>query len=101
MDLLKRLLAPKKDFSKLVKDGAVIIDVRSKEEYLAGHIHGSRNIPLDTIKNEIDAIKILNKPIITVCRSGNRSGLAKSILSSGGIEVYNGGAWKNLKDNLR
>ena len=101
MDWLKRLLAPKKDFVKLLKDGAVIIDVRSKEEYLAGHIHGSRNIPLDTIKNEISALKKLDKPVITVCRSGNRSSLAKSILSSEGIEVYNGGAWKNLNDKIR
>ena len=101
MDLLKRLLKRKKDFAKLLKDGAVIIDVRSKEEYVSGHIHGSLNIPLDTIKNEIDALKKLNKPVITVCRSGNRSSLAKSILSSEGIEVYNGGAWKSLEDKIR
>jgi rhodanese-related sulfurtransferase len=38
--------------------------------------------------------------VITVCRSGSRSGMAKSILKSAGIEVYNGGPWNVLKSKI-
>ena len=95
--LIKRLFKPKVDFVKLIKEGALVVDVRTKSEYGSGHIDGSKNIPLDKIKTEIKILKQLNKPIITVCRSGTRSGLAKSILTSAGLEAYNGGAWTNLK----
>ncbi len=96
-ELIKSLFQPKADLGNLVKEGALIVDVRTRGEYEAGHIAGSRNIPLDTIKNEAATLKKINKPIITVCRSGNRSGMAKSILAAAGIAVYNGGAWTNFK----
>lgn len=94
---LKNLSGPKEDFAKLIRDGAVIIDVRSKSEYQSGHLSGSKNIPLENIQQEAEELKKLNKPVITVCRSGNRSGVAKSILSDAGIKAYNGGAWNSLK----
>ncbi|OQP59036.1 hypothetical protein A4R26_21855 [Niastella populi] len=45
-------------------------------------------------------LKKKGKPIITCCRSGNRSGIAKGILSSAGIECYNGGAWNSLNNKI-
>lgn len=101
ISFFKKLFGPSADFAKLVKEGAVIVDVRTKAEYLDGHIKGSTNIPLDIIKKEVQGIKKLNKPIITVCRSGNRSAMAKAILVSAGIEVYNGGAWSSLKRQIQ
>ena len=101
LSFFKKLFKPSVDYSKLVEQGAVIIDVRTKSEYQAGHIEGSKNIPLDIIKTEAARLKKLNKPIVTVCRSGNRSGMAKSILASAGIEVYNGGAWTSLKRQIQ
>ena len=100
LTFLKNLFKPSVDIVKIVEAGAIIIDVRTPGEYNAGHIVDSKNIPLDHIKKEAAAIKKLNKPVITVCRSGNRSGIAKSILSSAGIEAYNGGAWTNLKKQI-
>lgn len=97
----KKLFKPSADFLNLIKEGAVIVDVRTTSEYEAGHIEGSQNIPLDTIKEEATTLKNLNKPIVTVCRSGNRSGMAKSILTAAGIEVYNGGAWTSLKKQIQ
>ena len=97
-EFIRGLFRPKVDFIKLVREGAVIIDVRTKDEYQAGHIKASKNIPLDLIKHEITTLKKLNKPVITVCRSGNRSGIAKAILTAAGIQVYNGGAWTTFKD---
>ncbi len=101
IDFIRGLFKPKADFAKLVKEGAVIVDVRTKGEYHAGHIEGSKNLPLDSIKHEAAALKQLNKPVITVCRSGNRSGMAKSILATAGIEVYNGGTWTSLKRQIQ
>lgn len=80
-----------------MEKGAVIIDVRSPEEYKQGHIEGSKNIPLNEITQNIVAIKKWNKPVVTVCRSGNRSAAAADILHASGIEVYNGGAWDQLR----
>ena len=79
----------------------MIVDVRTKGEYQVGHIEGSRNIPLDNMEKEALTLKTLNKPVVTVCRSGNRSGMAKSILTAAGVEAYNGGAWTNLKRQIQ
>lgn len=99
--IISKLFGPATDFKKLVDDGAVIIDVRSTAEYKSGHIPGSLNIPVDSIRNKVEEIKRKNKPVITVCRSGARSGMAKGILSSAGVEVYNGGPWNSLISKIR
>ena len=88
------------NFREMVSNGAVIIDVRSPGEYKAGHVRGSKNYPLDNIRSKVAELKKMNKPVITVCRSGTRSGIAKGILKSAGIEVYNGGAWTSLKNKI-
>ena len=80
--------------------GAVIIDVRTPEEFQGGYIKGSKNIPLNTISSKINEIKKLNKPVIACCASGMRSAQATSILKSNGIEVMNGGGWSSLEKKL-
>ena len=88
---------PKTDYSELVKQGALILDVRSKGEYSSGHIQGSVNIPVEQLGNNLGKLKDKNKTIITCCASGMRSASAKGILTSNGYQnVYNGGAWQNL-----
>jgi len=79
-----------------LQKGAVVIDVRTKEEFNEGHVHGSKNIPLNEIGFKIDEIKKLNKPIITCCRSGARSGSAANVLNQNGIDTINGGPWGNV-----
>ena len=98
LDALKQLLGlgKKVDFKLLLSQGAVIVDVRSPGEFKSGHIKGAINIPLDQVKNKIGELKKKNKPIITCCLSGSRSGMAKRIISSAGIECYNGGSWNSL-----
>lgn len=93
---LKKLFGPGADFKSLMEKGAIIVDVRTPAEYQAGHIPGSRNIPLDQIKAQTAELKKTGKPVITCCRSGARSGMAKSQLESAGVEVYNGGPWNSL-----
>ena len=80
--------------------GAIIIDVRTISEFKQGAISGSKNIPLQVINDNIAKIKKFNKPIITCCVSGMRSGRAASILNSNGIEAINGGGWINLQNTL-
>jgi rhodanese-related sulfurtransferase len=79
---------------------AVIIDVRTYEEFAGGHIQNSKNIPLQIIESKISDIKKLNKPVIACCRSGNRSGMATRILKQNGIECINGGSWQSLQSKL-
>lgn len=84
------------NFEEIVKKGALIIDVRTEEEYMQGHINGSLNVPLDEINNAMSWL-IKEVPVVLVCASGARSGAAKRILDVNGYkEVYNGGAWDSL-----
>jgi rhodanese-related sulfurtransferase len=94
-------ISPKPDYSELIKQGAIVLDVRSKGEYAGGHIKNSINIPVDQLSNNLSKIKDKNKCIICCCASGMRSGTAKRILESKGYTaVYNGGGWNSLKNKL-
>ena len=98
---LKLLGLKKTDYARLVKEGAIIIDVRSTGEYDAGHIKGSVNIPLDQIGKKVFQFADKKKIIITCCASGMRSASAKNILKSKGFnQVYNGGGWNSLKNKI-
>lgn len=92
--------APTLNYEELVKNGALIVDVRTPGEFNSGHIKGSINIPLDQINNKKADLKKKNKVIITCCRSGNRSGMAESMLKAAGIECYNGGPWNVLENKI-
>jgi phage shock protein E len=100
LSFIKKLFVPATDIKEVLKEGAVIVDVRSAKEFKEGHINGSKNIPLDIITQRIKEIKDFKKPIVTVCRSGARSGMAKTILQNNGIQVYNGGSWTSLDNKL-
>jgi rhodanese-related sulfurtransferase len=89
--------SPSVDMQNLIAEGAVVIDVRTPQEFNSGHYDGSKNIPLDKIEANVKTIKNYGKPIIVCCASGMRSANAKRILENKGIEnVYNAGSWRNL-----
>ena len=101
MSLLKKLFGGTSvNFAELVKQGAMIIDVRSPAEYKGGHIKGSVNIPLQSLQASLSKVP-KNKAIITCCASGMRSGSAKSILKAAGYNVHNGGGWMSLKSKIK
>jgi phage shock protein E len=101
MSILKRLFGSKvTDYNHLIKDGAILIDVRTPGEFNSGHINGSTNVPLDKIKSKIKKLENLNKPVIFCCASGVRSGQATSYAKSRGINAYNGGSWSSLNRKL-
>jgi len=102
INTIKQLLGfgPKVNYAQLVKDGAIIIDVRTKEEYQQGYIKGSQNIPLDVLSSNLSKLN-KEKTIITCCASGMRSAQAKSILLSNGFSnVHNGGGWNGLNNKI-
>ena len=77
--------------------GAVLLDVRTKEEYAERKIEGSVNLPLQEIEKIASIIPDKNTPVFLHCRSGKRSGKAAKILASmgytkavniGGIKDY-------------
>lgn len=103
INAIKNILGfgPKMDYADLVKQGAIILDVRSKSEYQGGHVKGSINIPVDTLGTNLSKLK-KEIPIITCCASGMRSASAKSILKSNGFtKVHNGGGWMSLQNKIK
>jgi phage shock protein E len=83
---------------------AAIIDVRTPDEFLAGHVDGAINIPVDQIGQGIASVKGLNKdsPILIYCRSGRRSAVARTVLEKQGYKrVMDGGGIDELTKNLK
>jgi phage shock protein E len=102
INTLKKLfgIGPKVDYATLVKQGALILDVRSPGEYKQGHIKGSVNAPLNDLSRQISKLK-KETALITCCASGMRSASAKSVLKSNGFtQVYNGGSWSSLQNKI-
>jgi len=99
IELIKNLLGfgPKVNIKELMASGALLVDVRTPAEYKDGHVKGAINLPLQTLGNNLNKLK-KDQVIITCCRSGSRSGMAKRMLKANGFEqVHNGGAWTNLR----
>ncbi len=84
--------------------GALVLDVRSAEEYAAGHIINAKHIALEKLAADADSLKkYREKPVVVCCESGARSSQAAKLLKSLGFtQVVNlrGGlaAWRS--DNL-
>lgn len=88
------------DVKAYLEKDAIVLDVRSKAEYEDGHVSGSKHIVLDYVPDHVEELKELNKPIITCCRSGARSGSAASFLRDQGLDAINGGPWQNVAQYL-
>jgi len=84
------------NLKEIIANGAIVIDVRTKDEYNDGHLNGSLNIPLDELENSMSWL-IKDVPVVLVCASGSRSEYGKQMLKNNGYEkVFNGGSWDNL-----
>lgn len=79
--------------------GAVLLDVRTPQEYREGHIPESKNVPLQTINNIVSCVRNKETPLYVYCYSGARSSRAVSMLQHigytnvtniGGISAYSG-----------
>jgi rhodanese-related sulfurtransferase len=73
------------------KDGAVMVDVRRDDEWVAGHVKGAIHIPVDDLLGRIDELP-KGKKLLFICAAGVRSGLACELAASVGLppdDLYN------------
>ncbi len=87
------------DALQRVSEGAMLIDVRSKEEFAEEHLTGAINIPHTKIVPQLIQRGVdPDEEIVVYCRSGNRSGQAQVALRDAGFSrVINGGALSRLQ----
>ncbi|TCD01532.1 rhodanese-like domain-containing protein [Pedobacter psychroterrae] len=86
--------------AEVINEGAFLVDVRSPGEFSSGSVKGAVNIPLDSLQQQLTKFKG-KQNIVVFCRSGNRSSMAKSILSQHGYpDVVDGGTWQNVNKVL-
>jgi rhodanese-related sulfurtransferase len=89
---------------RLMNQGALVIDLRSRELYDAGHIVDARNVPVGEIESQADTLKKWrDKNVITYCDSGaDGAGAARTLMKLGFSKVFNlqGGLNAWVKDNL-
>ena len=78
---------------------AILIDVRTRQEFAQGHIPNSRNIPFKDLKKVRQFIPDLNTPLFVICLNGAQSNHAVFVLrhmgyryveDNGGIDRYRG-----------
>jgi len=91
-----RIATHQKGLKEKITNGAIILDVRTVNEFNTGHIEGSINIPLS--KLHADSLPLdKTKTYITCCSHGLRSVKAVALLKERGFTAFNGGAWTDLK----
>lgn len=78
-----------------IRNGGIIIDVRTPGEFAGGHVAGSKNIPLNELPNMLGTFK-KEETIVFCCASGARSGSATNLASAKGLSVINGGPWTSV-----
>ena len=66
--------------------GAVVIDVRQPEEYVAGHVAGAQLIPLADVVARLDEVPA-DRPVYIICQSGVRSLKAAQFLRASGYDA--------------
>ena len=102
--LLKRILflnATKAQ--ELLRQGAMIIDVRSRGEFESGHVPGAINIPLGELRVLLPTmVADKNEPLLVHCLSGGRSAIAKNQLHAlGYTQVHNLGSLRRAQQLYR
>lgn len=83
-----------------VTQGALLIDVRTPQEFTAGHVEGALNIQHDSIAEQIARFGTdKTREIVLYCRSGRRSGIAKdTLIQHGFTRVFNAGGYQDFQN---
>ncbi len=80
-------LSPARATLLINREDAILVDVRTAEEFSRGHIPNSRHIPLDQFEKRIDELdKFKTRPVIINCQSGHRAHSACGALRKRGFE---------------
>ena len=87
------------EVSKLLEQGAVLVDVRTEDEFESGHLERAVHLPYQNILDLPDRIELeKDTPIVVYCQSGRRSGIAKeTLVEAGYTRVFNAGGYEGLK----
>lgn len=72
---------------QLIDSGAQLVDVRTEGEHAAGHIPGSRHVPLADVRSEAASLDS-GRSLVLYCRSGERSGMAADAFSASGWDAH-------------
>lgn len=87
-----------KEARKLVKQGALLLDVRTTGEFAQGHLPNAKNIPVASLAKRLSELPSKTRPIIVYCQSGVRSRRAARLLKAKGFRVVrNLGGMSNWK----
>ncbi|MBK8999874.1 MAG: rhodanese-like domain-containing protein [Myxococcales bacterium] len=82
---------------ELVAKGAVLLDVRTPQEFADDHVIGALNVPVQELSSRLDELGPKERPIVIYCRSGARSANAKHLLEGAGFRhVHDMGAMFNV-----
>lgn len=94
----KQQMTDSNTIASALAQGAIVVDVRSPEEFSGGHYPGASNVPLHLLAISVDAIGAKkDQAIILYCASGMRSANAKRILEAAGYQnVMNAGSQGNI-----
>lgn len=96
-----REVSPTQATQLINREDAVVLDVRSANEFQEGHIAGARNVPADSLEQQQKQLdKLRKRPLIVCCNAGPRSSRIAAWLASQGFEpvyVLDGGirAWQS------
>lgn len=88
---------------KLIADGAVVLDVRTPEEFEDAHVPGAVNVPVQDVAQRVAEVERLvggdkSRPVVVYCGVGGRAAKAKQELEASGFtQVVNGGGYKDLR----
>lgn len=95
-------LVPEAQARELLKQGAMVVDVRGVEEFEAGHLPGTVNMPLGALREAADRLAPdKGRALLLHCVSGMRSGMARRQLRALGYEqVFNLGSYDRARGIL-
>jgi len=87
----------------LLESGALVLDVRSPEEFAARHVEGAINLPLEQIRRRIANIEPdRSRHLLIYCHTGSRSSIARRILRGlGYTEVHNLGSFGRARSIVK
>lgn len=83
------------EVAQLLKDGALLIDVRTKLEVMMGIAPGAMHISLFSLKRHLCELPH-DREIVVYCRTGGRAAKAKQVLEAAGFKAFNGGGYKDI-----
>jgi rhodanese-related sulfurtransferase len=82
-----RSVTPQQLVDLVNRENAVVIDVRDRKEYQAGHIVDAVNVPYGSLESRLDELKkYQDRPVVVTCRMGQHSGAAGTLLRKNGFD---------------